>query len=185
MQFPDKWSHCHVFVSDSLFCQRQGLEVLFVEHCQGPELCGQLHTCWFGHCQLTLSPSVCHEHVSSVRGHEHIWTPVSSVNHCQDGLADISKGHLQVADELVEWKSQGQSVKNSQFGLAISLCKEWRLKNESQLNHTHSWTTFKLSSSQEHRPSLSGKNACLQAQLFSRSDETDGQTHARLFLWFL
>lgn len=75
------------------------------------------------------------DHESVGLGQEHAWEPLTSVRHCQ--VVSVLTDHLQVADKS-EFKSQGQVVKKSQFGLRTSLSKELRLKNELQLYQTHS-----------------------------------------------
>jgi hypothetical protein len=76
------------------------------------------------------------DHESVGLGQEHVWEPLTSVRHCQV-VSVLTDDHLQVADKS-EFKSQGQVVKKSQFGLMTSLSKELRLKIELQLYQTHS-----------------------------------------------
>lgn len=183
IQLPEIWCHCQDFPPLSFGCHCQGLDVSFVVHCQMFKSCCQLHVCWLGHCQLVNSPMVRQDHESVGLGQEHVWEPLTSVRHCQV-VSVLTDDHLQVADKS-EFKSQGQVVKKSQFGLMTSLSKELRLKIELQLYQTHSWTTVKVSSSQEHTPILSGKNACRHEQLRSRFEDTVGHIQARLFVWWL
>jgi len=61
------------------------------------------------------------DHESVGLDQEHVWDPLTSVRHCQ--VVSVLTDHLQVADES-EFKSQGQVVKKSQFGLRTSLSKE-------------------------------------------------------------